>query len=95
MNKRMLELRQRRAELLARVETQRGQLAEIESSWKGPLALADQGVSILRFLRGHPLALAGVVALVVLRRRNVVDLFSRALLVWKGYRYFADLTQRR
>ena len=81
MNKRMLELRQQRAGLRARVETQRGQLADIGSSWKGPLALADQGVSILRFLRGHPLALAGVVALVVLRRRNVVDLFSRALQV--------------
>jgi hypothetical protein len=95
MNERMLELRRRRAELLARIEAQRGQLAEIGASWKGPLALADQGVSVLRFLRGHPLVLAGVVALVVLRRRNVVDLFSRALQVWKGYRYFADLTQRR
>jgi hypothetical protein len=95
MNERMHELRQRRAELLARIEAQRGQVAEIGSSWKGPLALADRGVSIVRFLRAHPLVLAGVAVLVVLPRRNAVGLFNRAWLVWKGFRYIADLTRRR
>jgi hypothetical protein len=93
MNERMLELRQRRGELLARIDVQRGQLAEIASSWEGPLSLADHGVSIVRFLRGHPLLVAGVVAFVVQRRRGVAGLFKRALQVWKGYRYFADLWQ--
>lgn len=94
MNERILELRQRRGELLARIDAQRGQLAEIASSWEGPLALADRGVSVVRFLRGHPLVVAGAVALVVLRRQGVGGLFRRALLVWKGYRYFADLRQK-
>lgn len=94
MNERMLELRQQRGELLARIDAQRGQLAEITSSWEGPLALADRGVSILRYLRGHPLLVAGAAALVVLRRRGLAGLFRRALLVWKGYRYFADLRER-
>lgn len=94
MNERMLELRQRRGELLARIDAQRGQLAGIASTWEGPLALADRGVSVLRFLRGHPLLVAGAVALIVLRRRGVAGLFRRALLVWKGYRYFSDLRKK-
>lgn len=94
MNERMLELRQRRGELLARIEVQRGQLAKIAESWEGPLALADRVVSILRFLRGHPLLVGGAAVLVALRRRGVAGLFGRAWQVWKGYRYFADLRQR-
>jgi hypothetical protein len=92
MNERMHELGRRRAELLARIEVQRGQLAGIGSKWEGPLVLADRGLSIVRFLRAHPLLFAGVAALVVLRRRNAAGLFNRARLVWKGYRH---LTQRR
>ncbi len=95
MNERMREIGRQRAELLARIEVQRGQLAGIGSNWEGPLALADRGLSIVRFLRAHPLLLAGVVALVVLRRRNAAGLFDHAWLVWKGYRYVADLMQRR
>lgn len=95
MNERMHGIRQRRAELLARIEAQRGQVAGMASSWKGPLALADQGLSIARFLRAHPLVLAGVAMLVVLRRRSAAGLFDRAWLVWKGFRYVADLTRRR
>jgi hypothetical protein len=95
MNERILELRQRRGELLARIDAQRGQLAEFASAWERPLALADQGVSILRFLRGHPLLVAGGVALVVLHRQGAGRLSRLALLVWKGYRYFADLRQKR
>lgn len=91
MNERMLEIRQRRDELLARIEAQRGQLAEITSSLAGPLALADRGVSILRFLRSQPLLVAGAVALAVWRRQGVVGLLRRASLVWTGYRYFANL----
>ncbi len=91
MNERMLELRQRRGELLARIEAQRGQLAEIVSRWERPLALADQGVSAVRFLRGHPLLVGGAVALVVLRRRGVAGLLKRAWQMWKSYRYFAGL----
>ena len=94
MSERMLELRQRRGELLARIDAQRGQLAKIGSRWEGPLALADRGVSILRLLRGYPMLVASVVSLVVLRRRGMVGLFRSAWLVWKGYRYFADFRQR-
>ncbi len=94
MNERMLELRRQRGELLSRIDAQRGQLAEIASVWEGPLSLADQGVSIVRFLRGHPLLVAGATALVALRRRGIAGLFRHAWKIWRGYRYFTDLRQR-
>ena len=94
MNERMLEIRQRRDELLVRIEAQRGQLAEITSSWAGSLALADRGVSILRFFRAHPLLLAGVSALAVVRRRSMAGLIRSALLVWNGYRVFTGFRQK-
>ncbi len=94
MSERMFELRQRRGELLARIEAQRGQLAEITSPWKGPLAVADQGVSVLRFLRGHPLVTAAIAAIVFARRRSVAGLLKTAWQMWSTFRSFSDLGQR-
>jgi hypothetical protein len=94
MNDRMLALRQRRRELVARIDAQRGQLAEIRSRWEGPLVLADRAAGIMRFVCAHPLLLAGMSAVVVLRRRGIAGLVRNALLVWKGYRLFADYRQK-
>jgi YqjK-like protein len=89
MSERMFELRQRRGELLARIEMQRGQLAEITSAWKGPLEVADQGVSVLQFLRGHPLLVAAIAAIVFARRRSVAGLLKTAWQMWSTFRSFS------
>lgn len=94
MNERMLELRQRRGELIARIDVQRGQLAELGESWKNKFALADRGVSVARFLRAHPLLLAGASTLLVVRRRGITGLLRGSLMLWKGYRLFLSLRQR-
>lgn len=94
MNKRMHALRQRRGELLARIETQRVQVAGLGSRLEKPLALADRGLAALRFLQGHPLLTGGAVALVVLRRRGLTGLIRQSWLLWKGYRYFVAARQR-
>ncbi len=91
MNESLLELRQRRGELLARIKVQRGQLADLASSWEAPLAFADRGIAALRFLRRHTVLLARVVALIVARRQGVSGLFNRAWLAWKSLRHFAGL----
>ncbi len=88
MNKKMFALRQRRAELLARVAAEREQVAQIGAQWRAPLALADQGVAAVRLLRRHPLLVAGVVAFIVIRRPGLTGLVSVVWPVWKGYRYF-------
>ena len=97
MNDRMFALRQRRIALLARIDTQRDQLAGSATKWKRQLALADQGMAILRFFRAHPLLVAGVSAVVVVRRRRVAGLVSAALLLRKmlrGYRNISGLLQK-
>ncbi len=98
MNDRLFVLRQRRIALLARIDAQRGELAEFATSWKGPLALADRGMSIVSFLRAHPLLVAGVSAVVVVRnRRRLARLASAALMIRKmlrNYRYIIGLLQK-
>jgi len=88
MNKKMFELTQNRGELLARIAAQREQMTEIAAEWRTPLALADQGVAAVRFLRFHPLLVAGIMAFFVIRRRSVAGLVWGVWRVWKGYRYF-------
>lgn len=94
MNERMNSLRQRRGELLVKIDLQRGQLAELGARWEGSLALADHGLEVLRILRAHPLLVAGITAVVVSRRRGVMALIRGALRIWKGYRLVAGLRQR-
>lgn len=94
MNKRMFAVVQRRGELLARIEAQRGQVAELGSRWQTPLALADQGIAVARYLRANPVLVAGVAAVVVLRRRGVLGLLRGGLRVWQGYRYFTSVAAK-
>jgi hypothetical protein len=88
----MSELMQRRGELLARIETQRELMTEIGSDLQGPLSLADEGLDAVRFLRRHPLLVAGAVLFVAIRRRGVAGLVGGVWGVWKGYRYFTSLS---
>ena len=90
----MLDVKQRRSELLAKIASQREQVAQIGTRWQAPLALADQGLAIVRFLRSKPVLVAGVVALFIIRRRGLVGLARSGLLVWKGYRYFATFSAK-
>jgi YqjK-like protein len=94
MNEKMFELMQRRGELLARIASQREQIAEIGAQWRIPLALADQGMAVVLFLRRHPLLVAGVVAIFVIRRRGVTGLGRGVWRVWNGYRSFTYLSAK-
>ncbi len=94
MNSQMSVVMQRRGELLARIAAQREQVAEIGVRWQAPLALADQGLAVVRFLRSHPVLVAGVVALFVIRRRGVVGLVKGGWRVWKGYRFLAVFAEK-
>jgi len=78
---------QRRGELLARIAAQREQVAEIGARLQTPLAIADQGLAVARFLRSNPVLVAGVTALFVVRRRGMLGLIKGAWSMWKKYRY--------
>lgn len=94
MNNQMLEVMKRRGELLARIAEQREQLAEIGTRWQVPLALADQGLAAVCFMRSNPVLVAGVAALLVIRRRGVVGLVKGVWRVWKGYRAIAAFSAK-
>ena len=91
MNERLFELTQRRRELLARIAVQREQMTEIEAEWNAPLALADQGLAAVRFLRHHPVLVAGVMGFIMIRRRSAAGLMWGVWRVWKGYRALASI----
>lgn len=94
MNSRLSAVMQRRGELLARIASQREQLAEIGEHLQAPLALADRGVAIVRSLISNPVLVAGVIVVLAIRRRSVIGVAKVALRVWKGYRSFTAITSR-
>ncbi len=87
MTKQMREVMQRRQILLSRISAQREELAEIGVRWTVPLRFADQTWLAVRFLRSHPVLLAGVASLIAVRRRGVIGFAKVAWRLWKSYRY--------
>ncbi|HUV98837.1 MAG TPA: YqjK-like family protein [Gallionella sp.] len=94
MNERLIELGQRRSELLARIARQREQLADVAAEWDARLAMADHGVAAVLFLRRHPLLVAGVTAVILMRRSSLAALMWGVWRVWKGYRYFISMPDK-
>jgi hypothetical protein len=85
MNNQLLLVRQRRAELLAKIAAQREQVARVAVHWQRPLAFADQGLVVARFMRSNPLLLGGLTALLVIRRRGLLGL---GMTVWRGWKLY-------
>lgn len=94
MNSQLSAVMQRRGELLARIALQRKQMAEIGARLQPSLALADRGVAVARFLRSNPVLAAGVIAVLVIRRRGVIGAASVIWRVWKRYRYFTAIAAK-
>ncbi len=94
MNEQMLAVMQRRGELLAQIGSQREQVAQFGARWEKPLAVADQGLAVLRFMRSKPALVAGVAALLVWRRRGAVAVLRMGWRTWKGYRYLTGLAEK-
>jgi hypothetical protein len=85
MNKKLLVLALRRESLVLETEQQRMQLAHIVDTWRAPLALADQGLAAIRFIRKHPIWMAscGAFLLKLLRPSRLGKWFQRGLMVWQ------------
>jgi hypothetical protein len=96
MKQKVAEVMRYRSELLTRIASQREQMTEIGSEWRAPLALADQGVEAVRYLRRHHPVLVGgaVIVLLVIRRRGMARLVGGLLGAWKGYRYITSLSAK-
>ena len=83
MSKPILETMRRRGELLVRISAQRECVAETVGAWRRPLALADRGWSVVRFLYTRPALVMGMVSLFALRRRGVGGALLSGWQMWR------------
>ena len=87
MNHKLTELAARRARLVAQAEAQRATLAQGMQRWRAPLAIADQGLAAVRYVRSHPVLLVGAgVLLVALRANRAAAWLQRGWVAWKVIR---------
>lgn len=69
MNEKLIRLAVRRNQLIARAAEQRATLVRNIEPWRTPLARVDKGLSMLRYVRSHPVVgIAGGGALLVVLR---------------------------
>jgi hypothetical protein len=84
MNRKLIELADRRAVLVRRAAAQRMELSQALAPWRGPLAVADEGLAAIRYIRNHAALLVGVVAFVTpFRPLRLAGLLRRGWLVWR------------
>jgi hypothetical protein len=84
MNANLVRLAERRERLVAQAAMQRRTLAQDIEPWRIPLALADQGLTALRYIKSHPEWIVGVVVLLAaLRPRRVGKWLGRGWVSWQ------------
>ena len=84
MSKKSARIAEQRSLLVARAAAQRAALAYNMKPWRSRLALADQGVAAVRYVRGHPALLVGAaLVLAALRPRRVGAWLQRGWLAWR------------
>jgi len=84
MNPELRHLAERRRRLVARSATQRSALARDLEALRAPLALADQGLAVLQYVRRHPALIAGAALLLaVLRPRLTGRWLRRGWVIWQ------------
>lgn len=86
MKARLAELAFRRGQLLASIDAQRIELSDISRQLERPLAVADAGLRAVRYLRGHPVFLAGGLAILMLwRGKGLITLAQAGQQLWRLY----------
>lgn len=84
MNGKLAQLADRRRQLVAQVAFQRTALAQDMAPWRAKLALVDQGVAAIRYLRSRPFLVLGAALLfAAVRPRGVGKWLRRGWLAWQ------------
>lgn len=84
MNKTLSQLDERRRQLVAQAAAQRTALAHDLAPWRARLALADQGIAVIRHIGRNPAWIAGAaLMLAAWRPRLVGKWLQRGWLAWQ------------
>ena len=84
MSNKRIRLVERREQLVAQAAVQRRMLAQDIEPWRTPLALTDQGLNALRYIRRHPQWIFGGIALLaILRPRHAGKWLGRGWVTWQ------------
>ena len=84
MSKKGVALAERRERLIDQAARQRVALRRDIEPWRVPLALADQGIIAVRFVRHHPQWVVGVVFLLIAARpAGAWKWLQRGLISWQ------------
>ena len=88
MNEKLLKLAQRRERLVLEAAKQRVQLAQAVEVWREPLALAEQALAAISFIKKHPILIAASTALLVklVRRSFIGKWLGRGMMAWQFVR---------
>ena len=74
MNEKLLKLAQLREHLVSEAAKQRLQLAQAVETWSEPLALAEQGLAAISFIKKDPILMAASSAVLVrLVRKRFIE----------------------
>ena len=85
MNEKLLKLAQRREHLVLEAAKQRAQLAQAVEVWRVPLALAEQGLAAISFIKKHPILMAASTAVLVrlVRKSFMGKWLGRGMMAWR------------
>ncbi|HSD42684.1 MAG TPA: YqjK-like family protein [Burkholderiales bacterium] len=93
--RRLAQIQARRERLIAKAAAQREEVALLLAPWQAPLAIADKGVAVVAYVRGHPeIVLVAVAAFVVLSPKRAFRWARRAFAAWRGYRWAVNALHR-
>ena len=84
MNKKLAQTISHREHLIAQIAAQRTDLTQNMHALRPPLALADRGITVFRYVKRHPALLVGASLLfVVIRPKRSGKWLKLGLMVWQ------------
>jgi hypothetical protein len=85
MNPRLQKLAVRRQHLIAQAASQRQLLARDSHSWHQPLAIVDKALAALRYIKHHPIYIAGggAALLSMAKPSGIGKWYRRGWLAWQ------------
>lgn len=85
MNRERLILAKRREHLVREAAEQRVMLSQSVNALRTPLIFVDRGLAVMRFIKIHPILIAGGSAILVklLKKSFLGKWFGRGILAWR------------